>query len=67
MAASFFIRAPLLWLKHMQERVLATEVRTHQDFNKIVAAAEFTVDATLNSAKFRARAIASVVMARRLC
>lgn len=64
--ASFFTRASLLWLKQMQDRVPVSDVRTHQDFNKVVVAAEFTMDATLTSAKFRAWAIASSVTPRHL-
>lgn len=65
MAASFFTRVCLLWLKQMQERVPVSDPRAHQDFNK-VAAAEFTADASLTSAKFGAWAIASMVTARLL-
>ncbi|XP_058017916.1 lamina-associated polypeptide 2-like [Ahaetulla prasina] len=64
-AASFFSRAVLLWLKQMQEKVPVTDLRTHQDFNKIVAAVEYTADATMSSAKYVAKSIASSVTARR--
>lgn len=60
MAASFFTRVSLLWLKQMQDMVPVSDLRTQQDFNKVIAAAEFTADATLNSTKFGARAIAPV-------
>ncbi|XP_070605566.1 titin-like [Erythrolamprus reginae] len=66
LSASFFNRTSLLWLKEMQARIPATDLRTHQDIKKLVAAAEFSADATLNSAKFASRAIASSVIARRL-
>ncbi|XP_058049789.1 uncharacterized protein LOC131203498 [Ahaetulla prasina] len=64
-AASFYGRAVLLWLKQMQEKVPVTDLRTHQDFNKIVAVVEYTVDATMSSAKYVAKSIASSVTARR--
>ncbi|XP_070605564.1 uncharacterized protein [Erythrolamprus reginae] len=66
LSASFFNRTSLLWLKEMQARIPATDLRTHQDIKKLIAAAEFSADATLNSAKFASRVIASSVKARRL-
>lgn len=64
-AASFFLtRVSLLWLKQMQDRVLVSDLRTQQDFNKVVATAEFTADATLKSTMFGAGAIAGLVTAR---
>ncbi|XP_058024086.1 lamina-associated polypeptide 2, isoforms alpha/zeta-like [Ahaetulla prasina] len=48
-----------------QEKVPVTDLRTHQDFNKIVAAVEYTADATMSSAKYVAKSIASSVTARR--
>lgn len=65
-AASFFTRASLLWLKQIQDKIPASDIRAHQEFNKIVAAAEFTADATLSSARFGARSIASTVTDRNL-
>lgn len=65
-AASFFTRALLLWIKQIQDKVPVTDLRAHQNFDKVVAAAEYMVDATLASAKFGARSIASTVTARRL-
>lgn len=47
-STSFFNRASLLWLRQMQEQISPEDVRVHQDINKLVAAAEFSADATLN-------------------
>ncbi|XP_060542672.1 neuronal membrane glycoprotein M6-b isoform X1 [Pantherophis guttatus] len=63
-AASFFNRASILWLKQLQSRLPASEVRAHQDINKIMAAVEFSADATLNAARFSAKAIGSTVTSR---
>ncbi|XP_032089936.1 uncharacterized protein LOC116519935 isoform X3 [Thamnophis elegans] len=65
-AASFFNRISLLWLKEMQARIPATDHQSHQDLNNLIAAAEFSADATLNTAKFASRAIGSSVTTRRL-
>lgn len=65
-AASFFTRASLLWLKQIQDKIPASDIKAHQEFNKVVAAAEFTTDATLSSARFGACSIASTVMDRHL-
>ncbi|XP_058025328.1 uncharacterized protein LOC131191317 [Ahaetulla prasina] len=65
-AASFFARTSLIWLRQMQERIPQDDSRLHQDINKLVTAAEYTVDATLNSAKFASRALASSITSRRL-
>lgn len=64
--ASFFNRASLLWLKQLQDRLLPSDTHTHQDLNKIVAALEYSADATLNSARFVAKTIRSTVTSRRL-
>uniref|UniRef100_A0A8C6X389 TATA box-binding protein-associated factor RNA polymerase I subunit D n=1 Tax=Naja naja TaxID=35670 RepID=A0A8C6X389_NAJNA len=66
-AASFFTRTSLKWLKQLQDRIPNADIRTHQDLYKIVAAAEFTADATLDVVKFATKAIASSVVARRMC
>ncbi|XP_070605557.1 uncharacterized protein [Erythrolamprus reginae] len=66
LAASFFNRTFLLWLREMQARIPATDLRTHQDIKMLVAAAEYSAEATLTSAKFASRALASTVTARRL-
>lgn len=50
--ASFFTRTTLLWLRQMQEKIPAGDIHTHQDINKLLAAAEFSVNATLNAARF---------------
>ncbi|XP_070806291.1 uncharacterized protein [Pituophis catenifer annectens] len=65
-AASFFNRASLLWLRQMQARVPPSDLHLHQDINKLIAAMEFSADATLDTAKFASRAISSSVVARRL-
>lgn len=65
-AASFFARMSLIWLRQMQSRISPDDARLHQDVNKLIAAAEFSVDATLNSAKFASRALASNITSRRL-
>lgn len=65
-ANSFFTRASLIWLKQLQQRLPPEEKRLHQDINKIVAATEYSADASLNSVKFASRALASTVSARRL-
>lgn len=41
-SASFFNRTSLLWLQQVQERVPAEYLCTHQDINKLMAAAEFS-------------------------
>ncbi|XP_060541070.1 uncharacterized protein LOC117659200 [Pantherophis guttatus] len=51
-AASFFNRTSVLWLKEMQARIPATDLQAHQALNNLVMAAEYSADATLNSAKF---------------
>lgn len=65
-AASFFNRATILWLKQLQERLPASDSRSHQDLNKILVAVEFSADATLNAARFSAKAIGTSVTTRRL-
>ncbi|XP_013907089.1 PREDICTED: uncharacterized protein LOC106537477 [Thamnophis sirtalis] len=66
MAASFFTRTSLLWLKQMQARFPVTDLQTHKDLNNLIAAAEFSADATLNSVRFASRAIGNSLTARRL-
>lgn len=65
-ATSFFNRASLLWLRQLQERLPPEDTHLHQDINKIVAATEYSADASLNSVKFASRALASSVTSRRL-
>ncbi|XP_060550761.1 lamina-associated polypeptide 2-like [Pantherophis guttatus] len=65
-AMSFFSRAALIWLRQMQERLPPEDTRLQQDINKIFAATKYASDASLNSAKFASRTLASTVTARRL-
>ncbi|XP_013907079.1 PREDICTED: uncharacterized protein LOC106537467, partial [Thamnophis sirtalis] len=65
-AASFFNRTSLLWLKEMQARIPATDLQTHEHLNKLIAAAQFSADATLSSATYASRAIGNSVTVRRL-
>lgn len=55
----FFARTSLIWLRQMQARASPEDAHLHQDINKIIAATEYMADATLNSAKFASRAMAS--------
>lgn len=65
-ATSFFNRASLIWLRQLQEQLPPEEMRLHQDINKIVAATEYSADASLNSVKFASRALVSTITSRRL-
>lgn len=65
-STSFFTRASLLWLRQLQERLSPEDTRLHQIVNKLVAAAEYSADASLNAAKFASRALSSAVTSRRL-
>lgn len=65
-SASYFNRASLIWLKQLQERLPLADTRSHQDLNKLQVALEYSVDATLNAARFASKAIASNVTSRRL-
>lgn len=65
-ATSFFHRAALIWLRPLQERLPPEETRWHQDINKIIAATEYSADASLSSAKFASRMLVSTVTSRRL-
>lgn len=64
--ASFFNRTTLLWLRQLQEKLTPEDTRVKQDLNKIVAAVQFSADATLNAARFASKSLASAVAARRL-
>ncbi|XP_013907088.1 PREDICTED: uncharacterized protein LOC106537476 [Thamnophis sirtalis] len=66
MAASFFNRTSLLWLKQMRARIPVTDLQTHEDINNLIAAAEFSADATLNSVRFASKSIGSSVTGRRV-
>ncbi|XP_060547808.1 uncharacterized protein LOC132711896 [Pantherophis guttatus] len=65
-SASFFNRATLIWLRQLQERLPPGDTRIAQDFNKLVAATEYSADASLDAARFAARAMASSISSRRL-
>ncbi|XP_013917285.1 PREDICTED: uncharacterized protein LOC106545294 [Thamnophis sirtalis] len=65
-AASFFNRTSLVWLRQLQDRLYPDETRLHQDVTKLMAALEFSADATLSAAKFASRAVVSNVASRRL-
>lgn len=62
--AAFFSRTSLLWLCQMQANASSEDTRLHQDISKLIAAAEYSGDVTLNTAKFASRALASNVTAR---
>ncbi|XP_070610345.1 lamina-associated polypeptide 2, isoforms alpha/zeta-like [Erythrolamprus reginae] len=64
--ASIFNRASIMWLQEVQSRMGPEDSRLKQDLNKLLAAAEFSADATLHAAKFSARGMASTVSSRRL-
>lgn len=64
--ASFFNWTPLLWLRQLQESLASADIHVWQDLNKIIAAVQFSKDTTLNSARFVAKSLASVVAACRL-
>lgn len=63
---SFFNRASLIWLHQLQESLPPDDKRIHQDINKLVAAMEYSADASLNAAKFASRSLAATVTKRRL-
>ncbi|XP_070591367.1 CUE domain-containing protein 1 isoform X1 [Erythrolamprus reginae] len=65
-AASFFNRASIMWLQEMQSRIGPEEGRLRQDLSKLLAAAEFSADATLHAAKFASRGMATTLSSRRL-
>uniref|UniRef100_A0A8C6XA67 C2H2-type domain-containing protein n=1 Tax=Naja naja TaxID=35670 RepID=A0A8C6XA67_NAJNA len=65
-AASFFNRASLIWLRELQERIPLDDVRSHLHVKKLLAAVEFSADATLSAARFASRAIGGTVTSRRL-
>lgn len=66
LAASFFNRASILWLRQLQAKLPISDLRAQQDISKIIVALEFSADATLNSSRFAAKAIGSSIAARRL-
>lgn len=66
MVTSLFNRASILWLRQLQERLPILDIWSQQDINKVVAALEYSADATLNTSCFAAKAISSTVAACRL-
>uniref|UniRef100_A0A2D4LYR2 Lamina-associated polypeptide 2 alpha C-terminal domain-containing protein n=1 Tax=Micrurus spixii TaxID=129469 RepID=A0A2D4LYR2_9SAUR len=65
-SASFFTRASLIWLHHLRDTIPNSNIRAHKDIAQLIAAPEFSADATFNSMKFSACAMASQVTACRL-
>lgn len=63
-SASFFNRVSLIWLHRLQERLPPEDMRLHQDVNKLVAAMEYSADASLNAVKFTSRDLVSTVTYR---
>lgn len=66
LADSFFNWASILWLRQLQDRLPLSDPRSQQDVNKILAALEFSANATLNSSCFVAKNIGSTVVAHHL-
>lgn len=66
LAASFFNRASILWLRQLQARLPVADTRSQQDINKVIAALEFSADATLNASRFAAKTLGTSITARRL-
>lgn len=66
MAASFFNRASILWLRQLQDRLPISDTCSQHDINKVLAVLEYSADATLNTSRFAAKAIGSAVAARQL-
>lgn len=64
--ASFFNRASLIWLHQLQDRLPPEDKWLHQDINKLVAAAEYWADVSLDAAKFTSRALTATVESCRL-
>lgn len=59
--AFFFNRVTLFWLSQLQNKLPPEDSRLQQDLNKINAAVQFSADATLNSARFASKSMASTV------
>lgn len=55
-----------MWIKQLHDRLPVSDTRAHQDANKIMAALEYSADATLNSSRFAAKAIGSSITSCRL-
>ncbi|XP_013923000.1 PREDICTED: uncharacterized protein LOC106549784, partial [Thamnophis sirtalis] len=60
-SSSYFSRAALFWLRKLLSSLLAGDTRARQDVNKIIAAVEYSANASLNATKFSSRALASNV------
>ncbi|XP_032092319.1 LOW QUALITY PROTEIN: extracellular calcium-sensing receptor-like [Thamnophis elegans] len=65
-SASFFNRSMVLWLEQLRDRTPASEVRLLQDISKMLAATQFSADATLDAVKYASRSMSSSVASRRL-
>lgn len=65
-SASFFSRASLIWLHQLQDRLHPDDKRLHQDIIKLLAAVEYTADASLDAAKFASWALTTSISSRRL-
>lgn len=63
-SVSFFNRASLIWLRQLQDRIPPKDTWLHQDINKLVAATEYSADASLDAVKFASRALTSTVTSR---
>lgn len=64
--ASIFNRLTLLWLRQLQDKLSPEDTRLKQDINKIIAAVQFSADATLKAAHFASKSLASSIEARHL-
>lgn len=64
-AALFFNRTSLILLQQIQDRISPQDAYLQQDFN-LLAATQFSVDATLTAVNFVSRPLSSSVAARRL-
>lgn len=65
-SSSFFNRASLVWLRQLRDKFPPEDTRLQQDLAKLIAAAEYSADASLSAARFASRAMASSVSSRRL-
>lgn len=58
-SASFFTRVSLLWLRQLRSNPPGEGSRWKHDLNRIIAAFEYSAEASLNTAKFASWALAS--------
>lgn len=65
-SASFFNRVSLIWLRQLKDRLPQEDKRLHQDISKLVAAAEYSADVSLDAAKFASRSLTATVASRQL-